>query len=276
MKVLPKNRNHDHITLSVLWHSTVLINIYGKWIITDPILFDKIWLKICKWKVGMTRVQPLVVSLEDLPDIDMILLSHTHMDHFDMESINRLVKRNYDRIKIICPHNTRSLLKNIDGISHIYTLDRDEEITIDEMHIKARETNHRGARRPWHKKKHTRWSIKSHSYNAYMISSHDKTIFFGGDTAYTDIYKDNWNDVDIAIMPIWAYDPRLSSHCNPQQALQMATDLWARYFVPIHCETFRLGREDIDMPRKIITNLISSYSDISLATNYIWDVFVLI
>lgn len=275
MKLSSTSRKDDEITMSVLGHSTVLINFYGKWIITDPVLFDKIWVQIGKWKIGMKRISPLAIDLDDLPKIDMILLSHTHMDHFDIQSIKHLIHKNIWDIKIICPHNAKRLLQNIPGISEIYELDRDHEIKIWDISIKSWETNHRWARRPWDKKKHTRWSKSSMSYNAYMISWWDRHIFFWWDTAYTDIYKDTWYQADVAIMPIWAYDPWLSNHCNPEQALDMALDLWAKYFIPIHCETFRLGREEVDIPRRLLSEAIQHRDDISLWSSRIWDIFTI-
>lgn len=97
---------------------------YGKYIITDPILFDKIWLQIGKWKIGMRRITPLAVDLEKLPKIDIIILSHAHMDHLDIQSIKYLVHKNIWGIKIVCPHNTKKIINNISWIGEIYELDR--------------------------------------------------------------------------------------------------------------------------------------------------------
>lgn len=272
---IPSERDNNAITISVLWHSTVLINLYWYWIITDPVLFDKVGLQIWRWKIGMKRIKPLAIDLDNIPKIDLILLSHTHMDHLDIQSIKRLSGKNFGDIKIICSHNTSKILKNIKGISQIHELDRDKSIEIDDINIKSFETKHRWARRPWQKGKHTRWSDKSHSYNAYMINSRSKSIFFGGDTAYTDIYKNTVDPTDVAIMPIWAYHPWIHSHCDPHQALDMALDLKAKYFIPIHCETFRLGHEHINEPREIISHIIKDHEDIKVGSKYIWDILVL-
>ncbi len=274
MEILPKQRDNSEITVSVLWHSTVLINMYGKFIITDPVLFERVWLQIGKWKVGIKRISPLAIDLKDLPKIDMILISHTHMDHLDIQSIKYIVRNNNPDVKIICPHNGKKVIGSIASTNEVYELDRDKSVDIDGISIGARETNHRWARRPRNKRKHTRWSNKSHSYNAYMISTRDKRIFFGWDTAYIDIYKNTWYQVDVAIMPIWGYDPRIRNHCDPEQAIDMALDLWAKYFIPIHCETFILGKEWIHAPRKLLTELVQDRKDILLWSQIIWDIFI--
>lgn len=100
-------------------------------------------------------------------------------------------------------------------------------------------------------------------------------IYFSDETQLIQIYKDSLHKADVAIMPIWAYDPWINSHCNPEQALSMALDLWAKYFIPIHCETFVLGKEWVDTPRKILNQLIQYRDEISLWSQTIWDTFII-
>ena len=78
------------------------------------------------------------------------------------------------------------------------------------------------------------------AYNAYLIESHGKKVFFGGDTAYTTAMKSYApaDGVDLAIMPIGSYDPWIYHHCNPEQALEMAAMLHARNIVGIHRDTW--------------------------------------
>ncbi|WP_348260081.1 MBL fold metallo-hydrolase, partial [Salmonella enterica] len=80
------------------------------------------------------------------------------------------------------------------------------------------------------------------SFNAYIVDYGGSKILFGGDTAMTDKFNAAKNEnIDIAIMPIGAYNPWRRNHCNPEEALLMANDIGAKYFIPIHTKTFKQG-----------------------------------
>jgi L-ascorbate metabolism protein UlaG (beta-lactamase superfamily) len=82
-------------------------------------------------------------------------------------------------------------------------------------------------------------------YNGYLIELGGIRVVFGGDTALTDSFKrlHTAGRVDLAIMPVGAYDPWIRVHCNPEQALQMANEAGAEFVLPVHHQTFRLSRE---------------------------------
>ena len=86
-------RPDDKLTLSLVGHATVLINMYGKRILTDPVLFDKIGLEIGKGKIGLTRLTPPSIEIKDIPQLDYVVLSHAHMDHWDLQSLRELTKQ---------------------------------------------------------------------------------------------------------------------------------------------------------------------------------------
>ena len=82
------------------------------------------------------------------------------------------------------------------------------------------------------------------SFNAYLIDYKNRKILFGGDTAYTDKFnKLKQEKIEIAIMPIGAYNPWKRNHCNPEEAMKMASDIGAKYFIPIHTKTFKQSNE---------------------------------
>jgi L-ascorbate metabolism protein UlaG (beta-lactamase superfamily) len=132
-----QHRQDDQIHLSLIGHSTVLINMYGKWILTDPVLFDKIGVKIGKRKVGMQRVSKPALHEGDIHHLDYILLSHAHMDHRDKETIKALVKKFPHQIHIVCPKNTKGLLARYKGIKSITELERGEEKDVDGLFVRA-------------------------------------------------------------------------------------------------------------------------------------------
>jgi L-ascorbate metabolism protein UlaG (beta-lactamase superfamily) len=86
-------------------------------------------------------------------------------------------------------------------------------------------------------------------YGGFILQKNDTTVLFAGDTAYTELYR-GYADrrVDLALMPIGAYDPWIDNHANPEQAWAMTRDLGARFVLPIHHSTFRLSREPAEEP----------------------------
>ncbi|MEJ7713285.1 MAG: MBL fold metallo-hydrolase [Pyrinomonadaceae bacterium] len=84
-----------------------------------------------------------------------------------------------------------------------------------------------------------------------MLEKHGRTIVFGGDTAYTKAFARlgrRLSRVDLAILPIGAYDPYIHVHASPEQAWAMGRDLNATYLLPIHHSTFKLSREAVREP----------------------------
>jgi L-ascorbate metabolism protein UlaG (beta-lactamase superfamily) len=111
-----------------------------------------------------------------------------------------------------------------------------ESVSVGPAKIKAFEVAHWGARMR---------SDTYRGYNGYVLEIGSRRIVFGGDTAYTDAFKRvrTSQSVDLAIMPIGAYDPWIRVHCNPEQAVQMATHAGAEFILPVHHQTFQLSRE---------------------------------
>jgi L-ascorbate metabolism protein UlaG (beta-lactamase superfamily) len=87
-------------------------------------------------------------------------------------------------------------------------------------------------------------------YNGYLIDAGRYRIILGGDTAYTNLFRQlrSSKPMDLAIMPIGAYDPWIHAHCNPEQALEMANHAGAKFVLPAHHRTFKLSNEPYDEP----------------------------
>ena len=277
----PHSRDDQHITTMLVWHSTVLINMYGTRIMTDPILFDKIGIRLWPRKVWLKRLTPASIALEHIPHLDFVLLSHAHMDHWDMESLEALTQQFPDTITFICPKNTSKLLDCIPHKKAVTEIDRHEDIAFGDILFRGGETKHRWARRPWERyKKHTAWHHASKWHNSYLIShtTQDRHIVFWWDTAYTEAYKTltaHLDSIDIAIMPIGAYQPWERHHCTPEQAVEMAKHMQASRFIPVHFETFRLDNAPLKAPITRLSNTLTHDGDIELAITQIGEVFVL-
>lgn len=231
----PLKWDSNSITASWLGHATVLINFYGVNIITDPVLFSRVGAKMGWGTLGPMRRQACALAPEDLPKIDLVLLSHAHLDHFDIPSLNALPGNPH----AVTAKNTVDLVREtrIKGETEI-TWGEKREIHTEhgDVEVEAFRVQHWGAR----------WRHDTQrGYNGYIVSREGKKIIFGGDTAMTDGFKEirGKGPFEFACMPIGAYNPWVKSHCNPEEAVQMANEAGAKYFLPMHHYTFRFGRE---------------------------------
>ncbi|MBV9223634.1 MAG: MBL fold metallo-hydrolase [Acidobacteriaceae bacterium] len=215
-----------------LGHTTVLLKVDGFTILTDPVFSTRIGLNLGPVTLGIKRLIEVAAPLSDLPPIDLILLSHAHMDHFDLPSLRSLENR---RTQIITADRTSDLLRTR-RYGKVHELRWGKSIHLERATVSAFEVAHWGAR------------VRSdvyRGYNGYLIETGRRRIIFGGDTAYTNSFKKlkTSKPVDLAIMPIGAYDPWIHVHCNPEQAWAMANDAGAEYLLPVHHQTFKLSRE---------------------------------
>ena len=218
-------------------HSTVLIRIDGFTILTDPVFSERVGIKLGPVTLGIKRLVYPALRLQELPVPDLILLSHAHMDHLDRPSLRKLES---PRTAVITAANTSDLLR-VKRYRAVHGLRWDESIQVGPAHIRAFEVKHWGAR--------TRTDVHR-GYNGYLIEAGRYRIIFGGDTAYTDSFRKvrSSKPVDLAIMPIGAYDPWIHAHCNPEQALAMANQAGAEFVLPVHHRTFKLSNEPYGEP----------------------------
>ncbi len=247
------------ITAAWIGHATVLINFLGTRIITDPVFSERIGLNVLNmFTIGPKRLISPALTLDELPPIDLILLSHAHMDHLDTPSIQQ-----FDRtIPVVMAKNTVDVIEDF-GFQSIYELDWGQWTEAAGVRIEALEVKHFGWRYPWEKDR-SRGNPEGRSYNAYLLSRHGKHIVFGGDTAYHEKFRalrERSIPVDLAIMPIGAYDPWIHNHCNPEQALAMADHMGAFHVLPIHWRTFIQSEEPTLEPMQRLKTAASAKPD---------------
>jgi len=239
----PDPHSWDPGTITAAWigHATVLINFFGTLILTDPVFSEKIGINILGMAtLGPRRLVRPALSIDELPPLDLILLSHAHMDHLDFPSLRRLNKTT----PLVMAKNTADLLSRR-GWKSITELDWNEGAAISGLTVEALEVTHFGWRFPWEADR-SRGIRSGRSYNAYLISKNGRHILFGGDTAYQEFFRkigERGLAVDLAILPIGAYDPWIRVHANPEQAVAMAGHMNARALMPIHWNTFTLSNE---------------------------------
>lgn len=242
----PSEWPDNKITMAWIGHSTVLINFYGIWVLTDPVLFERIGLYIFGFTWGPSRYSMPALNFESIPRPDIVLLSHAHFDHTDYLSLKELTEKYPKEIDMVTSFNTKDVASDLQWKS-FQELDWGESLILNGLEISALEVKHFGWRVPWEKDRSRGFMKDGRSYNAYLLKRKAKHILFGGDTALTEkLHTDDKLNIEAAIMPIGAYFPWRMNHCTPEESLSMAERFRARFFLPIHFNTFQQGRE----PRK--------------------------
>ena len=234
------NFNNDEDKIVWLGHATFFIQIDGVRIITDPVFSN---IPTAKRKVE------LPCNVDSLLNIDFLLISHDHHDHFNKESIEQLSNNN-PAMKALVPLDAMRLFKNKQlknillqeaGWYQEYKTGKDVRIIfLPAIHWGRRSLN----------------DFNKTLWGSFLIIGKHKTIFFAGDSAYGEIFKDIqslFSDIDICVLPIAAYSPEFmmkSSHMNPEEAMNAFCDLKGKVFIPMHYGTFDLSDEPLGEPIK--------------------------
>ncbi|MFO7445654.1 MAG: MBL fold metallo-hydrolase, partial [Ignavibacteriaceae bacterium] len=239
------------------------------------VLFERVGLYFFGLTYGPARFTSPALDFDMIPKPDLVLLSHGHMDHTDYKTLANITDKWPGEIDCITAYNTKDITEDLEWRS-IKELDWGDEYELLGIKFKTLEVKHFGWRYPWEKDRSKGFMKDGRSYNAYILEKNSKKILFGGDTAFHEkflIAKDE--NIDIAIMPIGAYQPWRTNHCNPEEALIMASlHLKAKHFVPIHCNTFKQGMEPVDQPLSWL-NESAEFYDISLGIKRIGETFTL-
>jgi L-ascorbate metabolism protein UlaG (beta-lactamase superfamily) len=231
----PLSWSPEEITSAWLGHSSVLVNFFGFNVLTDPVLFRRIGADTHFGTVGPKRLVAPALTPSQLPPIDLVLISHAHMDHLDLGTLRSLPGNPV----AVTAHSTEDLLVGT-SIRQATGLRWGEQKRVatrnGEAIVRAFEVKHWGAR----------WRHDTYrGYNGYVVEREGKKIIFGGDTASIDSFRPlrSSGSYELAIMPIGAYRPWVCSHCTPEQAARMTNDSGAKYLLPVHFKTFAFGRE---------------------------------
>lgn len=239
-KPTPASWSDHAVTFTWIGHSTLLLNIFGTKVITDPVLGEKLGIRIAGKHFGPSRFTPPALTCEEIGEIDLVLLSHAHMDHVDLPTLRQLAKHS---IHVMTAQGTSRLIRHLPFGSYEEIQPHQQTSTADGLKITAIPVRHWGNRFPWN---------RDYGYNGYIIEKNGVRILYPGDTAYMSMehLKHDFGPIDLVFMPIGAYKPDSyqAAHCTPEQAWQMFEQTGGKWLVPIHWNTFVLSREPVEEP----------------------------
>jgi len=234
-------------TITATWinHATVLLQTRHANILTDPVFADRA--SPVPW-AGPRRVHPPPLTLESLPRIHVILLSHDHYDHCDASTLRHFASLRQPPA-VIAPLGNGPLLRRFGFTTErIIELDWWEahEFTPG-FHIRACPSRH-WSNRVSGKRNHRLWS-------GFFIHAAGRSVYYAGDTAWDDemfpAVHDRCGEPDLALLPIGAYEPRWfmsAQHCNPAEAVRIHQTIGALKSIGVHWGTFQLTDEGREAP----------------------------
>jgi L-ascorbate metabolism protein UlaG (beta-lactamase superfamily) len=224
--------------VTFIGHSSFLLQVHGRKLLVDPVFSKRL--------VLLRRQRHPGVVVAELPAIDLILLTHAHMDHLDMASLRRVIRATRRLTgktpEVIVPRGVEDLVEKL-GFSRIHGLSWWEKVEVEGLTITMTPCKHWGARmfRDTHR-----------GYGGYVVQGGGQSVYHSGDTAYFDGFREIGAKLkpEVALLPIGAYfpDSYRSVHTSPEEAVRAFVEVGAQKMVPMHYGTFRLGREPMEEP----------------------------
>ncbi|MBK5189207.1 MAG: MBL fold metallo-hydrolase [Gemmatimonadaceae bacterium] len=240
------------VRVTMVHHSTVLLQMDSLNILTDPVWSDRIGLE---GQVGVRRHRPPGIPFDSLPKIDIVLISHDHYDHMDLPSLLRLQRRYHPRI-ITGLGNPGYLATQ--GVHGAEQLDWWHSASLGEgVRVVAVPARH--------------WSGRTLSdryerlWEGFVIEGTRDTVYFAGDTGWGRMYRElhaRWSRFTLALLPVAPFRPRwymARKHLSPDDAIRAAIETRSATVIPIHWGTFELGddgeSEPVDTLRSVVAAL---------------------
>lgn len=213
-------RPSDAAKLTWLGHATVLLEMDGIRVLTDPVLRNRVG-PLVRYSASPSLAGSTV-------EVDCILLSHLHADHADPPSLRQVSCSG----PVIGPRSSRAWLASR-GMRHVRELGPDSEIRLDRLLITATQATHDDRRRPLG---------PTAEPVGYLISG-SRTVYFAGDTDVFGAMAELRGTVDCALLPIWGWGPSVGAgHMDPERAAAAAALISPAVVIPIHWGTFALRR----------------------------------
>jgi L-ascorbate metabolism protein UlaG (beta-lactamase superfamily) len=218
------------VAITWIGHASFLVQFTDLNVLIDP--------NFANWLFLLKRIKRSGMKIEDLPRIDLVLLTHAHFDHFNKPTLRRLPEPKIG----VMPRGVGSLAQNL-GFTRIIELDWWESFSQHDWKVTFVPSKHWGARTI---------SDRYRGYGGFVLEHQGRKIYHAGDSAYFDGFKEIGKRLapEIALLPIGAYHPASfrSVHMGPDEAVKAFRDLHAHWLVPMHFGTFKLSFEDLSEP----------------------------
>jgi L-ascorbate metabolism protein UlaG (beta-lactamase superfamily) len=240
----PASVDGSELRVTLINHSTVLLQQSGCNILTDPIWSER---ATPLSGMGPRRKRSPGVLFDDLPPIDIVLLSHNHYDHLDLATLRRLAARG--KSQFIVPNGVARLLRK-NNIGPVHELDWGDTMPVSGTTIHSVPALHSSARGLFDRNR-TLWC-------GYIIETADRIVYFAADTAFGTHFaaiRERFGVPRLALLPIGAYEPRWfmsSVHMSPDEAVKAHQILGATTSIAIHHGTFQLADESLDAPKQLL------------------------
>jgi len=236
----PVRAASDRIAATFIGHSTFLVQVGGICVLTDPI-----WSQRCSPVrfAGPRRVRRPGQSLDALPGVDLLLVTHNHYDHMDLPTLRR-VRRRWAPAVATGLGNARHLAKA--GIRGAVELDWWQSTDLAGARVTYVPAQHFSSR--------TLRDRNRSLWGGFVVEAGGAVVYFAGDSGYCPHFAEigqRFPRIDLALLPIGAYEPRWfmrQQHVDPKEAVQAHLDLRPRRSLGMHFGTFQLTDEAIDAP----------------------------
>jgi len=243
LDLLRANHRGDRITVTWIGHATMLVQIGGRTMLFDPIFSER---ASPVSFAGPIRRVPLPATLDELPPIDVVMISHSHYDHLDLPTVRRLQAQPDGPPLFVVPLGMDRFLR-ANGATRVEGLDWWGRRDVDGVQIHLTPLQHWSARTPFDRNEML-WA-------GYLVRHPSFTFWFGGDTGYSQpLFQEigrRFPGIDLAAIPVGAYAPRWfmkDQHVDPEEAVRVFRDLGASQAVGMHWGTFELTDEPLDAP----------------------------
>jgi L-ascorbate metabolism protein UlaG (beta-lactamase superfamily) len=236
-------QNRDTSTVTWIGHATILLQMEGYNILTDPHFSERA--SPVQW-AGPERVVPPGLVFEELPPIDIVVISHDHYDSLDEQTIKRLGQRpGGEKTRFYVPLGLKNWFtaRGIDQVVEMDWWDRHQDGNLEIIAVPVQ-----------HWSKRSLFSRNKTLWAGWVINANAFRFFFVGDSGYTPQFKQigkKLGPFDLAAIPIGAYEPRwfmARHHVNPAESVSIHKDIGSKKSVAIHWGTFILTDEPLDEP----------------------------
>jgi L-ascorbate metabolism protein UlaG (beta-lactamase superfamily) len=202
------------LRLTYLGHATVLLEIDGVRILTDPLLRPR--------TVHLTR-RPIDACAAVLERVDVVAISHLHLDHFDLPSL-RMLPRD---VPVLAPSGAGRLMR-VAGFSNVSEVMPGDRVQVSDVSVEVTRANHDGYRPPF----------GPHAGCVGYRFNGSQSVYFAGDTDLFPEMRQIGEDLDVALLPVWGWGPTLGpGHLDPLRAAHALTMLEPKVAIPIHWGT---------------------------------------